>query len=73
MRDSETEFLVLLSGFDETFSATVHTRTSFTHAEILWGYRFANVFQVSGGGGQKVAVDMKQFDAVESAHLALER
>ena len=73
MRDSRTEFLVLLSGFDEAFSAIVHTRTSYTHAEVMWGYRFANVFKVSDADSNRVSVDMRQFDAVEGAQLALER
>ena len=47
LRDSQSEFLVLLSGFDETFSATVHTRTSYIPDEVLWGYRFANAFVIS--------------------------
>jgi inward rectifier potassium channel len=70
---SQTEFLVLLSGFDETFSATVHTRTSFVPSEVLWGYRFANAFIFERSKGNKVAVNMKFFDAVDKAQLTLER
>ena len=73
LRDSQTEFLVLLSGFDETFSATVQTRTSFVPNEVLWGFRFVSAFVVGKANGSKVAVDMRQFDAVESAQLALQR
>jgi inward rectifier potassium channel len=73
LQASQAEFLVLLSGFDETFSATVHTRTSFVPEEVLWGYRFANAFVVSQSRGNKVAVDMRQFDRVEAAQRTLER
>jgi len=73
LRASRTEFLVLLSGFDETFSAIVHTRTSYLASEVLWGFRFANAFVTGKGSGNKVAVDMKQFDAVERAQPALQR
>ena len=73
LRASQTEFLVLLSGFDETFSATVHTRTSYISPELLWGYRFGNAFVVGKSTGNKVAVDMKQFDAIEVATLQLQR
>jgi len=69
---ARAEFLVLLSGYDETFSATVHTRTSFVPDELLWGYRFANAFVVSQSAAKKVAVDMRQFDRVESAQRSLE-
>jgi len=73
LRSTQTEFLVLLSGFDETFSATVHTRTSFVPDEVLWGYRFASAFVLGKSAGRKVAVDMRQFDAVESVQPALQR
>jgi inward rectifier potassium channel len=73
LRASRAELLVLLSGFDETFSATVHTRTSFVPEEMLWGHRFANAFVVSRSSGGKVAVDMRQFDRVEPVQHALER
>jgi len=69
---SQAEILVLLSGYDETFSATVHTRTSFIPSEVLWGYRFANAFVLSQSGN-KVAVDMRQFDKVEATQFALNR
>jgi inward rectifier potassium channel len=67
LRSSQTEFLVLLSGFDETFSATVQTRTSFVPNEVLWGFRFANAFVTGKAKHGKVAVDMRQFDAVDAA------
>lgn len=73
LRESQSELLVLLKGFDETFSATVQTRTSFIPEEVLFGYRFANAFVISASAKKKVAVDMRQFDKVEPAHLALNR
>jgi inward rectifier potassium channel len=71
LRESQSEFLVLLSAFDETFSATVQTRTSFIPDEVLFGYRFANAFVIGSSDGHKVAVDMRQFDKVEPTQLAL--
>jgi inward rectifier potassium channel len=73
LRNSQSEFLVLLSGFDETFSATVHTRTSYIPDEVLWGYRFANAFVIGRAAGNKVTVDMRQFDKVEPAQPSLNR
>jgi inward rectifier potassium channel len=74
MRRSQSEFLVLLSAFDEIFSTTVQTRTSYTPHEIICGARFANAFmldaaqQFTDGAGKnrKVAVDMRLFDKVET-------
>jgi inward rectifier potassium channel len=73
LRASRTEFLVLLSGFDETFSATVHTRTSFVPDEVRWGFRFASAFVTTKSDGKKVAVDMRRFDVVEPTQLSLPR
>ena len=44
LRASDAEFLILLSGIDETFSQTVHTRSSYKADEIVWNAKFANVF-----------------------------
>lgn len=73
LRESQSELLVLLKGFDETFSATVQTRTSFIPDEVLFGYRFANAFVISGTDHNRVAVDMRQFDEVERVQLELNR
>lgn len=77
MRASRTEFLVLLSGFDETFSATVHTRTSYVPEEIVWGARFVSAFMTEAAdrfagserGAKKIAVDMRLFDKIEKVPL----
>ncbi|MGI8741949.1 MAG: ion channel [Bryobacteraceae bacterium] len=47
----EAEFLILVKGFDETFSQVVHARYSYRHDEILWGARFQPAFFVDRGGG----------------------
>ena len=38
------EFLVLLTGSDETFMQTVHARSSYRYDEIVWGARFSDIF-----------------------------
>lgn len=44
LRKGNAEFFVVLEAIDETFSQQVHTRTSYTSAEVEWGARFADVF-----------------------------
>ncbi|MGA3056104.1 MAG: ion channel [Candidatus Korobacteraceae bacterium] len=81
MRTSQSEFLVLLSAFDEIFSATVQTRTSYTSDDVICGARFANAFMLDAaqkftdgaGKNKKVAVDMRLFDIVEPVDHALNR
>src|SRR6266849_1978559 len=43
-RKCEAEVLVILTGFDETFSQIVHTRSSFRGEEIVWGAKFKSMF-----------------------------
>lgn len=45
-RTGAAEFLILLTGIDETFSQTVHTRSSFKGSEVLWGVRFKNLIKL---------------------------
>lgn len=69
LRECQAEFIVLLSGFDETVAATVQQRTSFVPDEIRWGARFANAFLLVATQGSKVAFDMRKFDTIEPAPL----
>ena len=34
----ESEILILIKGFDDTFSQVVHSRYSYTSDEIIWNY-----------------------------------
>src|SRR5581483_10385382 len=51
------ELLILLEGFDETFSQVVHSRYSYRHDEMIWGARFVPSFKVDGKGDLVVEVD----------------
>jgi len=48
---TSAEFLVLLTGFDETFSQTVHTRSSYKPEEVVWGARFKNMYNPIAADG----------------------
>jgi inward rectifier potassium channel len=60
---AQTEFLVLLTAIDETFSQTVHSRTSYTAEEVVWNARFVPIFREDGG--QRPTLDWERFHAVE--------
>jgi inward rectifier potassium channel len=66
--DSEAEFLILLSGTDETFFQTVSARGSYTANEVLWGYKFANIFLPPTRAGI-VRIDLGLLDGTEPAQL----
>lgn len=67
---SEAEFLILLSGTDETFFQTVTARASYTAGEIEWGRKFSSIFLPPTPNGV-VRIDLGRLDAVEPAALPL--
>jgi inward rectifier potassium channel len=60
----DAEFLILLSGFDETFSQVVHTRSSYKAREILWNVNFASMFEITDDD-ESVAIDISRIHDVE--------
>ena len=64
-RASEAEVLILLTAMDETFSQTVHVRTSYGADEVVWGARFADMFLRTEDG--LVGVDLRRIHDVEPA------
>lgn len=64
----DAEFLILLNGFEETFSQVVHTRSSYMAAEIVWGARFATMFNPPDEEGV-ISVDIRRLHDLERAEL----
>lgn len=50
LKQMQAELLILVKGFDETFSQTVHSRYSYTFDEIEWGAKFIPAFEVDTSG-----------------------
>jgi inward rectifier potassium channel len=46
----QAEVMILIKGYDDTFSQTVLSRYSYRHEEILWDKRFAPAFAVDDEG-----------------------
>jgi inward rectifier potassium channel len=64
LADCDAEFLILLNAFDETFSQTVHARSSYKSEEIVWGARFASMFQPKDEKGT-ISVDIHKIHDIE--------
>lgn len=64
----DAEFLVLLNGFDETFSQNVHTRSSYKADEIVWGAKFRSTFNLPQDDGT-ISVDIRKLDDVDRLEL----
>ena len=50
MHDADVEFMVDLTGFDDTFSQTVTSRCSFTEEELVYGAKWISVFSTTPDG-----------------------
>jgi inward rectifier potassium channel len=67
LKESDAEFLVILSGTDETSSQTAHARSSYKYDELVWGAKFSDIF-TSGSGG--MGIDVRKLHEIESVSLA---
>jgi inward rectifier potassium channel len=53
----QAELMILVKGFDDTFSQTVHARYSYRYDELKWGARFAPAFEIDAEGDIVLDVD----------------
>lgn len=60
----DAEFLLLLSAVDETFSQTVHARSSYKHNEVVCGARFASLFNPPRPDGV-LSIDVSRLHTIE--------
>jgi inward rectifier potassium channel len=50
LAELQAEILIMIKGFDDTFSQTVHARYSYRYDEIIWGARFVPAFFTNDHG-----------------------
>lgn len=48
--DMEAEVLILLSGYDDTFNQTVHSKHSYTASEVVWKAKFKRPYRTEPSG-----------------------
>ncbi len=53
----QSELLVMMRAFDETFGQPVHSRFSYRYDEIVWGATFAPAFEVEANGDLRVELE----------------
>ena len=51
------KILILIKGFDDTFSQTVHTRYSYRYDELAWNSKFTPAFEIDSAGDMILNVD----------------
>ena len=63
LEESDAEFAILLTAIDETFSQTVHSRSSYKYDEVIVGAKFADMFLPPENG--VVRVDLRRLSELE--------
>ena len=66
LAESDAEFLVLLTGTDETFPQMVHSRTSYSWEEVVWRGGFRNIFERPTANAP-LAIDVSRIHETEPA------
>jgi inward rectifier potassium channel len=64
--ERDAEFIVTLKAFDESFSQTVYSRTSYRASEIRWGQKFTYILTHGTDG---IKVDVSRLDESHDAPL----
>lgn len=63
----QAEFLIMVKGFDESFSQTVHARHSYTSDEVVWNAKFTPAFEVAEAGDLVLELErVDNYKVVES-------
>jgi inward rectifier potassium channel len=66
LADAQTEIMILIKGFDETFGQSVNARRSYRHDELIWGGKFSPAFEVDENGDLQLEVGkVGSFEPVE--------
>jgi inward rectifier potassium channel len=66
--EMDAEFLILLTGTDETFSQVVHARSSYKPEEIIFGEKFVNIYNPIDEKGV-VSINVRKLSETEPADL----
>ncbi len=67
LQHNEAEFIVMLKAFDDSFSQTVQSRTSYTDEEIIWGAKFLPAFARNAAGVHILALN--KIDDLEKVEM----
>jgi inward rectifier potassium channel len=62
----DAEFIVMMKAFDESFSQTVYSRSSYKASEIKWGEKFVYLVRREN---EEISVDVGRIDDTEKVQL----
>jgi inward rectifier potassium channel len=67
IRETKAEMIILLKAFDDTFSQTIYSRSSYKPEEIKFGKKYLPMFKVLEDG--RTQLDLRLIDAMEEIAL----
>jgi inward rectifier potassium channel len=67
INDDDTEVMVMIKAFDETYSQTVYSRTSYKAHQFIWGAKFISM--MSTGNDGVTTLDLSKLNDFEPADL----
>jgi inward rectifier potassium channel len=67
LKQTDTEFLILIKGYDDTFNQTVYSRSSYWSSQIIWGAKFNSMYDNEEQGITTLRLD--KMDDVERVNL----
>jgi inward rectifier potassium channel len=67
LRTSQASFAILLRAFDDTFSQTVHSRTSYQYEDMVWGAKFRPAFDRDDDG--RIVLDLSRVSEFTKVEL----
>jgi len=68
LNETDAEFVVRLTAYDETTGQTVHVRSSYKADEVKWGVKFVSIIDRDNADGI-IRVDVARLDEIEPAAL----
>lgn len=63
LAEAQAEFLISVTGLEDTFSTRVSTRTSYIWDEVRWDVKFASIFAIGTEG--RIAIDVDRLSRTE--------
>lgn len=64
LRDTDAEFVILLTATDETFATVVHQRSSYKADEIRFGHKFVSIYN-DRAPGEPISIDIRKLSAIQ--------
>ena len=65
--ETDAEFMIMISGFDDTFAQTLNSRFSYKYDEVIYGAKFISVFSTNENG--QTSQDLKKLSDFEKVEL----